>query len=285
MSYLHHKLDIYTRNASFGNDYKLLKRMNENWAKELHQSGNIMENEKLLIIAKEGIIRWYCDISISNLDLDFPAIDRLSYLINKIEDINFYDWVNIIKFTNFFNIERSIFSDYPFNKGWKFHFINNKFPKNSEYNFISMGKIILSHYSKEIVQNLISEILKNLELIQNYYENKTLFDTFINKNSEIINFGIAFQRIKIVLEKMPIKSLSNDTSIQSSTANPDIYKFDKLCDDIQESMYSWIKNYFSNLGNKNFPIRITRDDLPIDYLKIIPFLEKIDDNDIYKIRY
>jgi hypothetical protein len=148
-----------------------------------------------------------------------------------------------------------------------------------------MGKIILFHYSKEIVQNLIGEILKNLEPIKNYYENKTLFDTFINKNSEIINFGIAFQRIKIVLEKMPIKSLSNDTSIQSSNANPDIYKFDKLCDDIQESMYSWIKNYFSNLGNKNFPIRITRDDLPIDYLKIIPFLEKIDDNNIYKIRY
>jgi hypothetical protein len=284
MKYEHFKLDKYTRNASFGNNYILLKRINENWSSELHRSGNVMDNEKLSLIAKEGIIRWYCDHCLDNLDLDYPVISRLTILRNKIEDIHFYDWINIIKFANFFNIERIIFSDYIFNKGWKFHFINNKFPKNFEYNFMSMGKIILLHYSREIIVQLIDEIIKNAQLIKSYYENETLFQTFFEKNKDIINFGIAFQRLKIILEKMPIKSLTNDTNIESSLANPDIYKFDKLCDDIQECIYSWIKNYFYNIKKNGF-VRITKDDLPIDYLKVIPFLEKINDSDIYKIRY
>ena len=286
MSYTKYKLDDYTRNASLGGDYELLKAYNPDWGKQLHNSGNIMDNELLELIAKEGLIRWYCKYIVGlNLDIDYTAITRIDYIKNNPTDVTFYDWINIVKLCNHFNITRTIFPAYSFTKGWKFEFIQNNFPKNLEYYQLRMGQIILEKYSEIEIKNLLHEINDRLKEIKIYYYHGSIFDTFLKENPDILNFGIAFQRLKIVLEKMPVICMSNKDIPQSSLVNPDIYKFDKLCDDIQGCIYSWIKSYFQQIkNNENIP-KISKENVEIDYSKVKLFLNKIEDIEIHKLRF
>jgi len=142
-----------------------------------------------------------------------------------------------------------------------------------------MGKIIQIYYNKEI-ELLLNILFEKLLEIKHYYKNNSIFETFLHDNPDIINFGIAFQRLKVVLEKMPVQNLTNDNSLVCSLVNPDIYKFDKLCDDIQECIYSWIKSYYKSCTP------INKEDIKdIDYSKIELFLNEIEYSDIHKLRY
>ncbi len=284
MSFTKYKLDNYTRMASLGDDYKLLKSYNPDWGRQLHSSGNTLDNEILELIAKEGIIRWYCNYIVGNLDLDYPAIIKMDTLKNNIKDITYYDWVNIVKLCKYFKIDNPFFTEFNFSKGWKFNFIQDRFPKKLEYYQIPMGKILLSEYSENDIKNLLAEVNVRLKELKYYYYHGTIFDTFLKENSEIINFGIAFQRLKIVLEKMPVITMTLETP-ESSLVNPDIYKFDKLCDDIQECIYSWIKSYFTEIRNNETVPKISKEKVEIDYSKVELFLNKIEDIEIHKLRF
>ena len=279
MSYNRYKLDDITRYASLGSEYKLLSSYNPDWGHQLHSKGNTLDNDFLAFIAKEGLIRWYCNyIFYNKLDIDYNALQRITYLKSNIDDMSYYDWINIIKLCKYLKIENNIFSDYNFLSGWKYNFIRDKFACNKEYYFISMGKIIKIHYNDEI--NLVlNNLLEKLIDIKHYYKNNSIFETFLHDNPDIINFGIAFQRLKIVLEKMPVKNLTNNNSLICSLVNPDIYKFDKLCDDIQECIYSWIKNYYELF------VPIKKEEVDIDYSKIELFMNKIEDSDISRLYF
>lgn len=284
MSFTKYKLDNYTRMASLGDDYKLLKSYNPDWGRQLHSSGNTLDNEILELIAKEGIIRWYCKYIVANLDLDYPAIIKMDTLKNNIKDITYYDWVNIVKLCKYFNIDNPFFPEFNFCKGWKFNFIQDRFPKKLEYYQMPMGKILLSEYSQNDIKNLLAELNIRLKEIKNYYYHGSIFETFLKENHEIINFGIAFQRLKIVLEKMPVITMTRVT-VESSLVNPDIYKFDKFCDDIQECIYSWIKSYFNEIKNNETVPKISKENVEIDYSKVELFLNKIEDIEIHKLRF
>ena len=91
---------------------------------------------------------------------------------------------------------------------------------------------------------------------------------FYNKDISIL--GIAFQRLKIILEKMTYISMKNQN----------IYYFDKLCDDIQTLIFSWIKNYFDNFLNKKSILSFTIDNINFDTKLFTQFLYKINDSDI-----
>ena len=285
MSFTKYKLDEYTRRASLGDDYNLLKSYNPDWGRQLHSSGNTLDNEVLELIAKEGIIRWYCKYSIGNyLDLDYPAVIKIDILKNNIKDVTYYDWVNIVKLCKYFEIDNPFFTEFNFCKGWKFNFIQDRFPKKLEYYQIPMGKILLTEYPENDIKILLAQVNERLKEIKYYYYHGSIFDTFLKENPEIINFGIAFQRLKIVLEKMPVISICAGAP-ESSLANPDIYKFDKLCDDIQECIYSWIKSYFDEIKNNEIVPKISKENVEIDYSKVELFLNKIEDIEIHKLRF
>jgi hypothetical protein len=281
MSYTQHKMDDYFRNASFGREYKELFGINPNWARELHQKGNIMLPNELETIAVDGLIRWYCKKINNDFDVDYPLFQRIESIKKNILDLSYYDWVNICHICRIFKIRRSIFGDYNFNTGWKFEFVNTKFPKELDLHPMIFPKIIIRKYSEKELYDFISYVSDEIKSIEPFFANGSIFKTFIVNNPNIIEFGISFQRIKILVEKMQVVAVDVR---ETSEFNPDIYKFDKFCDDIQECIYSWIKHYFSEFFLKKEPKIIRIDEIPIDYDKVKLYIDPVSNDDIYKIR-
>jgi hypothetical protein len=94
MSYCKYKLDEITRNATLGREYKLLTSYYPDWSNQLHKSGNILDNDFLALIAKEGLIRWYCSYIFHNqLDIDYNALQRIEYLKSNINDMSYKDQI------------------------------------------------------------------------------------------------------------------------------------------------------------------------------------------------
>jgi hypothetical protein len=76
----------------------------------------------------------------------------------------------------------------------------------------------------------------------------------------------------------------SNKEINSSNFNPDIYKYDKFCDEIQECIYSWIKNYITDFLEKKKPKMIRTADLPLDFEKVRIYIDPVSDDKIYTIR-
>jgi len=283
MSYTHYKLTEYFRNASSGIDYTELYRIYPNWTSELHINGNTTCSDNLKIIANNGIIWWYCKKLTNNFDIDYPLFERINFIKINILKLSYYDWVNICNLCKIFNIPRTIFGDYNFNIGWKNKFIQTYFPKESELNLIIFSKIIIKKYSIVELDTFISYFYNEIKILKPYFINNTFFQTFLNNNLNISDFGISFQRIKVLVEKMQIV-VCNNSSNELSNFNPDIYKYDKFCDDIQECIYSWVKNYVDNFLKKDKLKIINTDEISIDIDKVKIYIEPVPNNKIYQIR-
>lgn len=281
--YKHYKMNDYFRNASSGIDYKELYRIYPTWSSEFHTNGNIICSDNLRIIANYGIIWWYCKKLTNDFDIDYPLFERINSIKNNILDLSYYDWVNICHLCRIFNIRRTIFEDYNFNTGWKFKFIQTNFPKENELNLMTFSKILIKKYSAIELNSFISYFYNDIKVLEPYFTNSTFFQTFLKNNSDISDFGISFQRIKVIIEKMQIV-ICNNLDNKTSNFNPDIYKYDKFCDDIQECIYSYIKNYINNFLEKDNPKIININELSIDIDKIKFYMDPISNDKIYQIR-
>ena len=287
MSYKHYKLNDYFRDASFGMDYKELDRIYPNWSYELHINGNTTCSNNLRIIANNGIIHWYCKKIINDFDIDYPLFERINTIKNNPINMLYYDWVIICQLCRIFNIQRHIFEHYNFNIGWKYKFIQINFPKELELNSLIFSKILIKKYSIIELNSFISYFYDKIKVLELYFTYGTFFQTFLTNNLNISDLGISFQRIKVLIEKMQVilyNNKDNNKDIDTSNFNPDIYKYDNFCDDIQECIYSYVKNYINNFLEKDKPKIININELSIDIDKVRIYIEPVSDNNIYKIR-
>ena len=283
MSYIHYKMNDYFRNASFGMDYKELDRIYPKWSSELHINGNTTSSDNLRIIANNGIIHWYCKKIINDYDIDYPLFERINAIKNNPLDMSYYDWVIICQLCRIFNIQRHIFEDYNFNTGWKYKFIQTNFPKELELNLLIFSKILIKKYSIIELNTFILYFYDKIKVLELYFTCGTFFQTFLTNNLNISDLGISFQRIKILIEKMQVICCDNK-DIDISNFNPDIYKYDNFCDDIQECIYSYVKNYINNFLEKNKPKIINIDELSINLDKVRFYIEPVPNDNIYNIR-
>lgn len=283
MSYKHYKMNEYFRNASLGMDYKELDRIYPKWSLELHINGNTTSSDNLRIISNYGIIHWYCKKIINDFDIDYPLFERINIIKNNLLDMSYYDWVIICQLCRIFNIHRTIFEHYNFNNGWKYKFIQTNFPKEIELSLLIFSKIIIKKYSIIELETFISYFYNKIKVIELYFTCGTFFQTFLTNNLNISDLGISFQRIKILIEKMQV-ILCINKDISTSNFNPDIYKYDIFCDNIQECIYSYIKNYINNFLEKDKPKIININELSIDIDKVRIYIEPVPDNKIYEIR-
>jgi hypothetical protein len=284
MSYIHYKLDDYFRNATLGRDYKELTATYPRWFSDLHGKGNSIPSYKLKIIANEGIIRWYCRKLAHNFDVDYPLFYRITSIKKNPLELSYYDWVNICNLCRVFKIRRTIFGDYNFNSGWKYEFVQTKFPKEKDLHQMSFAKILINKYSETELNSFISYFLDEIKVLEPYFNYGTILQTFLKNNPDISDLGVSFQRTKVLVEKMQVVVCNNNQVTDSSNFNPDIYKYDKFCDDIQECIYSWINNYITNFLDKKEPKNIRISDLPIDFDKVRIYINPVTDDEIYRIR-
>jgi hypothetical protein len=264
MTFIKHELTTFYRNADFGNSYDELHGIYPDWSIELHNYGNYLENEKLEIIASKGLISWYCSKELYNINIYYPYIEKLNNFILYPENIEYYDWTTLCKLCYALKIDRPIFTNYNFYKTYKYNFIDDMFPSKKEYYQIKFGKILLNNYSKSVICDFLNIILKRLDLIKLYFEKENIIDTFLYYNNDIKILGIIYHRLKIILEKM--------------IENKNIYLFDHICDDNQTYIYSWVKNYCSNLLLTLNPIKLNLNDLQCKIYDL--FLNKIYDKEI-----
>jgi hypothetical protein len=287
MSYTHYRLDDYFRNASFGREYKELTAVYSSWSTDLHKKGNSIYAYNLKIIANEGIIRWYCKNLANNFDVDYPLFYRINSIMKNPLDLSYYDWVNICHLCRIFNIRRNIFGDYNFNSGWKYEFVKTKFPKETELHPMIFAKILINKYSESELNSFISYFYDEIKVLEPYFHYGTIFRTFLKNNPDISDCGVSFQRLKVLVEKMQVVNCNNNSAtkeIDAANFNPDIYKYDKFCDEIQECIYSWIKNYITDFLEKKQPKTIRPSELPLDFEKVKNYIDPVPDDKIYKIR-
>ncbi len=257
-------LDKYNRQASLGRDYYRLYNEYPKWDIDLHDKGNIMDKETLNIIAISGIIGWYMEKNI-DLDIHYNYNERLSQFINNPYNICYNDWLKINNLAKHFNME-SILNTKNNSKHMELMtFDNNIFKK---YAMLSWGNFLFDMFDNKLIiylEKLYENVKEN-----NYWLNKSFYSLFLERNPEINNIGIAYHRLKIILEKYKLFNISLE----------DIYKLDYVVDYIQTIIYTICMNYIQNIS---FNI----DELLL--MKINQFVEPIYDinldliNDIYKM--
>jgi hypothetical protein len=249
-------LDKYNRQASLGADYyKLNNYYNSeskfNWSKELHANGHIMDIDKLEEIAVYGIISWYIETNI-NFDIYYNYNERLEHFINFPKNIGYYDWLKINKLAESINIELILK-----NKTGSKHLelLSYNYEILKKYAIHSWGNFIIDKvgYDKLIsFLKLLYEYVKN-----NYFLNMPFYDLFLERYPDIKKFGIIFQRLKIVLEKINNYNISIEN----------IYKLDKFVDYYQTIIYSLCINYIDNYKNNNINKIIININIDEDLLK------------------
>jgi hypothetical protein len=230
------KLSIYDRMASLGKDYNLLNNIYPSWSFELHEYGDIMEDDKLELIAIYGIIHWYHSAYLK-FDICYNYYDKLLDFINNPKNISYNDYINLNNLAKFAKIDLllNIQNDTKYNE------LSSYYNKELFYKYATLP------WSTYLIDKFgINNINIFLNKLFNYIQNNkewfivSYFDTFLDKCPEIKKLGILFQRNKIILEK---KSKLNDY---------DIYKLDAEVEHIQQTIYSlcyYYRNKFNNTTN------------------------------------
>jgi hypothetical protein len=232
------KLDTINRNASLGNDYYVLNRDYPNWSKDLHENGNILNNNILENIAVNGIIHWYHTYH-TMIDIDYNYYEKLLIFTYSPYSITFNDNIILNQLAIFANIEPIISIKQKTKHYELLTLYNNKI--FDKYAILSWSHYLIDMVGKEkliiFLQKLLSYVKKNYI----WFEESWL-TSFIKKYPIVKKMGIIFQKFKIVLEK--IKTISH----------PDIYKLDSFVDMIQTLIYSLSMNYIDNFKNMNTDI-------------------------------
>lgn len=231
------KLDTFNRNASLGNDYYRLNRDYPRWSNDLHEQGNILNNNNLENIAVNGIIHWY-HTNHTMIDIDYNYYEKLLFFTYSPSTITFNDNIILNKLANIANIEPIINLEHNTKHIELLTYDASIFKK---YAILPWGHFLIDIVGMDKLNMFLQKLLSYVEQNYIWFEESWLV-AFIKKYPIIKNLGIIFQKFKIVLEK-----------IQKNN-HPDIYKLDLFVDMIQTLIYSLSLNYIDNFKNMNTDI-------------------------------
>jgi hypothetical protein len=261
--------------------YKHLKKIwgDTEWTTELHKNGNKMLPSDLYIIAKYGIMWWYYNDIIGSEIFDnteslFKFIDNI-----KFYDIRFDEWKIILRMC--YKFEVPIKGKY-ITEQYKNHHTSDIIIQKliSIFNINISGTLSTTKYMKTIMSNeeftiLIDELkikIKKMN-IKMYGSCDNLFETFCEKNPQIYKIGVVFQRTKIIDEKIA-KIIYEKRDIDSPIINETCARsyIYKICDILQNTLYSWIYSYF-----RDFPTDVIEIDHHIifDNLRMYGITEEV----------
>ncbi len=224
------KLSIYDRMASLGKDYNLLNNMYPSWSFELHEYGDIMEDDKLELIAIYGLIHWYHSVYVK-FDICYNYHDKLLDFINNPKNISYNDHINLNNLAKFANIDVLLNINYD----TKYNELLGYYNKELFYKYATLpwSTYLIDKFGIDNINIFLNKLLKYIQNNKEWFITSYL-DTFLEKNPEIKKWGILFQRNKIILEK---KTLQKD---------PDIYKLDTEVEYLQQIIYTLCYNYRCN---------------------------------------
>ena len=217
------------------------------WAEALHKGGNIMSNEGLIHIFKYGILSWYKNYNniIYNLTDEKNESTELLYKLSKLDLTHLSEG-----------------------------YMKSRNNRKTEENKLRSNFISLKQFMKH--KELYDEYVRLIEIHRDFFNFCNLIDSYILNmvdntspcfNINIYRIGIAFNRLKIILEKMQYygykdsKFISErDKSIKTQYATylktkeneikntKTLHKLDKLLDIFQSIIYFHL-NYLKDLKN------------------------------------
>lgn len=257
------KLTTEEMNADFGLSYIELKKEYPNWSSDLHEKGHILDIEFLEKIFCRGLLLWYIRYCMKKTSLNLFSNSNIEYN-------SFYEITSLIKFFGVINPE----------------IISKKLlevVKHDSYQSLLLTDIVKPCASFKIYlkkHNLISDLNDlttqklNCDLTYtNLCKDKSL-ELFIYEvlaETAVVKLGIVFQRWKIVLEQMCIKSKNKDDKFQKK-----IYIVDNFLSSVQEMIFFAIKTQTEIIKN----VLISNDIHKVHVYKIN--LENLYEHYIYK---
>lgn len=251
-------------NADFGMTYSELKNEYPNWSKALHENGNVLETDDLKKIFCRGLLLWYIRYCLKKVGLTaFDNIDNNVYS-------SYYEIKQLIIF--FSEIDKQIVNqkllDLTQYKSYQELMLTDKTNLCA-----SFKKYIIKHNLAKDVDLLILEKKKYDEIYFNITSGIKLeqFIYYELLTTRLVKLGIAFQRWKIILEKMcEYKNNEDDTYLKN------IYLIDKFLEILQEMILHEIKTYINKI-KKMFGCEINCSNKKnIIYEAIFDVLEKSD---------
>lgn len=224
------RIDQRLIEASFGSGVSLQVEHNNtimDWGVALHRYGNELSEEALEKIFKSALLYWYIH-------------DIVKIQIPEAEAVHMTDQIfiprNDSSIAYVLNLARRIFKNIPTIWTPRMELIYSVaqpyenflgLRHKDRYALIEKGPLI-SQFRTHIHGNLEPEYVNIVRLIQPLFK----FDySRIGRDPQIINIGIAYQRLKIILEKIQ--------TMQSIDSHK-IYKLDKLLDILQTMIYNHI---------------------------------------------
>ena len=238
------QLSEYTRQASLGGDYTELKIIYPEWSSDLHKYGHYLDNDKLEIIALEGIIRWYLK-EYTPFDIDYNYFDIL-YFVENPEQISYSDLYYIQQMGKLNNVKCFMAN---LIEKCKYNFITKNKIDNI-YCSHKFGKYLCDVYGKPIVSNYIKNIYTSIRNRRQYFlTHNSFYDYFLYKYPQIKKWGVIYQKYKIILEQI------------TKNNHNDIYKVDSFVENIQCYIYTLIMKYIENfIISDNNDIVLTNED-------------------------
>jgi hypothetical protein len=234
-----------------GNTYNELKLLFPNWSAEYHSRGNEMDNNTLDLIFEEGLLLWY----IKDCSVTFPK--RIRY--NK-EKISYSELKVLYEMLCFLKIDDKISNELLETLRFKnyqqiysnkiLHKIHNMKDKTL-YECMSFDGYARSNGLTNEIVNLIEIVEDKLSGIKEIFGDfpRTKIRKDIREKTNIIEFGIAFQRWKIILEKM-----QTHISLAKGEWSHRMYSIDNMLEHLQEYIYHRvceIMNGFTETLNTN----------------------------------
>jgi hypothetical protein len=164
-------LEQYLIDASFGEDYYLLKSRYPTWGTDLHREGHKMNNEKLAEIFHYGLLWWY----IHNCGKVWNA----KYLESNLNSLSTYDIKSVLN-----NVALPTDISEKIRKQRKFA------PAKSVYH------CLCDYPEKDIVLTYIKTEAAKIQIDPETVFKKLMEEPILTK------LGVFFQRSKIILERM-----------------------------------------------------------------------------------
>ena len=264
-------LDDYNRKASMGLQYPELDRIYQNWSQDLHQKGNYIENDKLIIMSKNGIIHWYFRM-FANFDIDYNFRQIEDY-INNLNKLTFSELKKINNFGKFFGINNGYIENLELNKyEYKFNYLFKKYKsdinkpnienkkKVNKYCNCTFGTYLIDNIGEENLKKYLIDIYTEYLKYIDFFDYKTMYETFLKKYPKVLEWGIIYHKFKIILEKI------------SCNNHPDIYKVDNFVETVQRYIFTLVANHFQNiLLNNNSDIYIKDEEILSNKRFLVPY--------------
>lgn len=273
-------LNDYLRSADKKLGYPLLNNKyreiySTNLESDLNKNGNELSNEKLNLIARYGLVRWYIQNFIPfSINYDFKKYVNL--FINDQTKIDYLSFRKIFEYYSFktkknFD-ENIIFSPFSTNKAGYLEQLRYLDSSKIDKLYSEPFYKTLETFSKtgELI-NMLREVKHFLE-IDPIINETSVFSTIYQIYPELTKYEIIYYRYKAVLEKIsnPENGYPMDT----------INCVKKFVEDVQRVIYTIIFKHFELNNFKNINTKIVIEHSIIELLEKKILLEPIPNNQI-----